>query len=74
MDKITVSFGHENATQKLPETHTFENLKWSKKSSMRENSRSNLDFNKSEDYIYMHNEICSSGKYNFEGCNFPLKF
>ena len=34
---------------------------------------SHLDFNNYEDYIPIHQEIISSGRYNFVGCRFPLK-
>ena len=31
-----------------------------------------LSFHNTNDYIFMHNSIVSSGKYNFEGCKFSL--
>lgn len=35
-------------------------------------STQDLSFYNEENYIYMHDQICLSGKYNFEGCKFSL--
>ena len=34
--------------------------------------KKDLSFLDENNYIYMHDRVCLSGKYNFEGCRFPL--